>query len=98
MVKVTIENTSYLQRMTKTKNKNLTINIEEKNSLSIYKILEEFTQKYGKEAKKQIFKNGQIKHTIFIFLNNTLIPWSKLSEVTIKSGDKISIIPAVAGG
>ena len=72
---------------------------EDKSRVSIKEVLNTFSKKYNGKLKERLFsEDGQILHSIFIFLNKHLVPWSKIDTTFVTEDVFISIIPAVAGG
>jgi MoaD family protein len=50
------------------------------------------------DLKDRIFEEGQVKRFINVFLNDEDVRYMSNLETSVKDGDEISIIPAVAGG
>ena len=46
----------------------------------------------------RLFDNGQIRRFVNIYLNDEDIRYLDNLQTTVKEGDELSIIPAVAGG
>ena len=88
--------TSYLRDLIGSKE--ITINVRE-GHMTVKELLRLFTHKYKKEVKKRIFaEDGEVLRTVFVFVNNNLIQWSRLGDTMVHDGDSISVLPAVAGG
>jgi molybdopterin synthase sulfur carrier subunit len=47
---------------------------------------------------QRIFENGQVRRFVNIYLNNEDIRYLDNLATTVKDGDELAIIPAVAGG
>jgi molybdopterin synthase sulfur carrier subunit len=47
---------------------------------------------------QRIFDNGQVRRFVNIYLNNEDIRYLDNLATTVKDGDELAIIPAVAGG
>jgi len=61
-------------------------------------LLDELEVQYG--ALKGLVRNeqGEIHHHVNIYVNNEAIDALQGLETTLKDGDEVSIIPALAGG
>ena len=49
-------------------------------------------------VQQRIFENGQVRRFINVYLNDEDIRYLENLSTTVKDGDELSIIPAVAGG
>ena len=47
---------------------------------------------------QRLFDNGQVRRFINLYLNNEDVRYLDNLATTVKDGDELSIIPAVAGG
>lgn len=48
--------------------------------------------------KNKLVQNGEIRRYINVFVNDDDIRFSKGKETTVKDGDSVIIVPAIAGG
>jgi molybdopterin synthase sulfur carrier subunit len=46
----------------------------------------------------RIFENGQVRRFVNVYLNDEDIRYLDSLQTSVKDGDEVSIIPAVAGG
>jgi molybdopterin converting factor small subunit len=59
--------------------------------------LDDLGRKYP-GVTQRIFENGQVRRFVNIFLNDEDIRYLENLATPVKSGDELSVIPAVAGG
>ena len=60
-------------------------------------LLDNLGQKYP-AISGRLFENGQVRRFINLYLNDEDIRYLDNLDTAVKSGDELSIIPAVAGG
>ena len=60
-------------------------------------LLDNLGQKYP-SISGRLFENGQVRRFVNIYLNDEDIRYLDNLDTTVKDGDELSIIPAVAGG
>ena len=64
---------------------------------NVGELLRTLGQRYPGLADR-LFENGQVRRFINLYLNDEDIRYLDSLETTVKDGDELSIIPAVAGG
>ena len=64
---------------------------------TIKALLDNLGQKYP-AISGRLFENGQVRRFINLYLNDEDIRYLDNLDTTVKDGDELSIIPAVAGG
>ena len=65
---------------------------------TIKEIIDDLDEKYGGVKERLYDENGQIRRFINIYLNDVDIRFRENTDTTVKDGEEISIVPAIAGG
>ena len=60
-------------------------------------VLDDVGQKFP-GVTQRLFDNGQVRRFVNVYLNDEDIRYLDNLATTVKDGDEVSIIPAVAGG
>ncbi|MEE9201149.1 MAG: MoaD/ThiS family protein [Candidatus Brocadiales bacterium] len=78
----------------------LTDNAEqvEVNGSSIREIIDDLESKHAGIKGRLCDEKGEIRRFINVYLNDEDIRFLKNQDTPVKDGDKISIVPAIAGG
>lgn len=71
--------------------------VVEVHAASVQGALEELGRAYP-ALTQRLFENGQIRRFVNIYLNDEDIRYLDSLSTSVKDGDELSIIPAVAGG
>ena len=69
--------------------------------LTVFRIVQEALTNLGAKypaINGRLFENGQVRRFINVYLNDEDIRYLDSLKTTVKEGDELSIIPAVAGG
>ena len=69
----------------------------EVSGATVQAALEDLGSKYP-GITQRLFDNGQVRRFINLYLNNEDVRYLDNLATTVKDGDELSIIPAVAGG
>lgn len=70
----------------------------EVDAIDITGALDQIIEKHP-QLKQQLFAgDGEIRRYINVFLNNQDIRYLEQENTTVKVGDSISLVPAIAGG
>ena len=69
----------------------------EANGASVHEILEDLGKQYAGIADRML-DGGKIRRFVNVYVNDEDIRYLKNLDTTVKDGDEVSIIPAVAGG
>lgn len=69
----------------------------EAQGTTIEAVLADLVAKYPGVGTR-LFENGRVRRFINLFLNNEDIRYLSNLDTTVKDGDDLAIIPAVAGG
>ncbi|MFN4259726.1 MAG: MoaD/ThiS family protein [Gemmataceae bacterium] len=64
---------------------------------SVQAVLDDLGRQYP-EITKRVMENGQVRRFINLYLNDEDIRYLDSLTTSVKDGDELSIIPAVAGG
>jgi MoaD family protein len=64
---------------------------------SVKAVLDHLALKHPAIAGR-IFENGQVRRFVNVYVNDEDIRYLDSLDTTVKDGDEVSIIPAVAGG
>lgn len=83
---------AYLRDYTKTKE------VDINGCSTVLELLDMLSEKYGKNLKEKLFKNGELSNEIIILVNGRHIVHLEGINTEIKENDEISIFPVVAGG
>ena len=95
MINVKIAFLSLLTDFTKIK----AINLPLDDNSTIKNVFKKLSLKYGKEFEEAFFDtSGNLSKYIILVLNGKDIRLLKGIDTVIQNGDKISFIPAIAGG
>lgn len=70
----------------------------EVNGSSIREIIDDLESKHAGIKGRLCDENGEIRRFINVYLNDEDIRFMKNQDTPVKDGDKISIVPAIAGG
>ena len=65
---------------------------------SIQEVLSNLETDYPGMRERLYDENGQLRRFVNIYLNDEDIRFLKGEQTEVKDGDKISIVPAIAGG
>lgn len=65
---------------------------------SIKEVIDNLETEYKGFKERLCDENGQIRRFINFYLNDEDIRFKDNQETTVKDGDQISIVPAIAGG
>ncbi len=65
---------------------------------SVKELVASLETKYPGIRERLCDENGKIRRFVNIYLNEEDIRFLKQEETALKSGDEISIVPAIAGG
>ena len=65
---------------------------------SIGTVVSELTQRYPGIVKPMLDDKGELRKFVNIYLNGEDIRFAEGTATTVKDGDEISIVPAIAGG
>ena len=71
--------------------------VVEVEATTVHSALEELGRQCP-DIVQRIFDNGQVRRFVNIYLNDEDIRYLDNLATSVKAGDEISIIPAVAGG
>ncbi len=71
--------------------------VVETSGSTVKALLDDLSQKHPAIADR-IFENGQVRRFVNIYLNDEDVRYLDNLDTTVKDGDELSIIPAVAGG
>jgi len=71
--------------------------VVEVSGSTVQSALDDLGKKYG-GITQRVFENGQIRRFVNVYLNDEDIRYLDNLATTVKDGDELSIIPAVAGG
>ncbi len=71
--------------------------VVEANGDTVAAVLANLGEKYPTITEK-LFDNGKLRRFVNLFVNDEDIRYLEDLETQVKDGDKVSIIPAVAGG
>ncbi|MCG3217915.1 MAG: MoaD/ThiS family protein [Candidatus Heimdallarchaeota archaeon] len=76
------------------------VQIQLPTSSTIYDALNEISKKFGSNAQSLLFPNGKLDNSFNFLVNQKPIKPTveQLSEVKLKDGDTLLIIPMVGGG
>lgn len=64
---------------------------------SVQSVLDDLGKRY-QGITQRIFENGQVRRFVNVYLNDEDIRYLDNLATSVKEGDQLSIIPAVAGG
>ena len=64
---------------------------------TVMSLVNDLNEKYPGLAER-ISENGKIRRFVNIYVNEEDIRFLKSEETTVKDGDVVSIVPAIAGG
>jgi MoaD family protein len=71
--------------------------VVEASGSTVQGLLEDLGRKYP-GISQRLFDNGQVRRFVNVYLNDEDIRYLDNLNTTVKDGDELSIIPAVAGG
>ncbi|MFX1237995.1 MAG: MoaD/ThiS family protein [Promethearchaeota archaeon] len=75
----------------------ITLSIE--NEITLKDLISKLDDNIGREFTEMIVdKSGKIFNNVIIVINGERVHSSNLIDITLKGGDTISFIPAIAGG
>jgi sulfur-carrier protein len=69
----------------------------EAEGTTVQGLLDDLSQKFP-AIKQRLFDNGQVRRFVNVYLNDEDIRYLENLSTAVKTGDEVSIIPAVAGG
>ena len=80
--------------------RNLTNNQAEVNAegQTISELIENLGKNYNGLKDRLCDENGKIRRFVNIYLNEEDIRFLKQDDTSLKDGDEVSIVPAIAGG
>jgi adenylyltransferase/sulfurtransferase len=62
-------------------------------------VIETLTQRYGDDVHEKLLDaEGKLKSVLNVYVNGKNIRFTGGLDTTLNSGDKIAVLPAVAGG
>jgi len=62
-------------------------------------VIETLTQRYGDDVREKLLDGeGKLKSVLNVYVNGKNIRFTGGLDTTLNSGDKIAVLPAVAGG
>lgn len=70
----------------------------EVNAASVKSLIQELEKKFPGIKDRLCDEQGKIRRFVNVYLNEEDIRFLKQDETTLKDGDEISIVPAIAGG
>ncbi len=68
------------------------------NASSIYELIDSLEKNYPGIKARICDESGNVRRFVNIFLNDEDIRFLEKEKTALKSGDTVSIIPAIAGG
>jgi len=68
------------------------------DAVTIEELLEILSEKTGKDLKRLMIRDGDLNPLVIVFVNGKNVRHDKGLKTTVKSGDEVSVVPAVAGG
>jgi MoaD family protein len=71
--------------------------VVEASGATVQAALDDLGRKFPAVAQR-IFENGQVRRFVNVYLNDEDIRYLDSLATSVKDGDELSIIPAVAGG
>ena len=71
--------------------------VVEASGTTVQAVLDDLGRKYP-GITQRLFDNGQVRRFVNVYLNDEDIRYLDNLATAVKSGDELSIIPAVAGG
>lgn len=68
------------------------------DAVTIEELVEILSEKTGKDLKRLMIRDGDLNPLVIEFVNGKNVRHDKGLKTTVKSGDEVSVVPAVAGG
>lgn len=70
----------------------------EVEATSVREMVENLEKQYAGLRERLLDENGQVRRFINIYINGEDIRFLQDIETSLKGGDEVSIVPAIAGG
>ena len=70
----------------------------EVNAATVGEVIIELQNRYPGIQERLVDEKGEIRRFVNVYVNEEDIRFLKNQQTTLKEGDEISIIPAIAGG
>src|SRR3989338_4537865 len=89
---ITVRIPAPLQKLTQNQEK------VEANGANVKELIENLDKKFPGIRERICDENGKVRKFINIYVNEEDVRFLQQEETSVKSGDEVSIIPAIAGG
>ena len=70
----------------------------ESQGATVTELLENLNRQYPGLKERLCDESGKLRRFVNVFVNEEDIRFLQMDQTTIKDGDEVSIIPAIAGG
>jgi MoaD family protein len=75
------------------------VSIEMTNSLSVEQLLDELGKRFGDQFKRQLIDKASKQYVpLLLMINGKDAPWEETRRRQLVDGDKVTILPPIAGG
>ena len=75
------------------------VSIEIDNRLSVEQLLDELSRRFGDQFKRQLINKTSKQYVpLLLMINGKDEPWEKTRTRELVDGDRVTILPPIAGG